>query len=251
MEIDLFEHEQQIYDGALDYADKVRNGKFYDFEEYLMLTKEYGKLLKQLRRATRIADRTTINLYESNLDLTDKVNYDMLTGIYNRRYLEDGLKRVINTLVRSGGGLLSVLMLDVDHFKKYNDTYGHCMGDACLKVVASVLTESLTRDDDFVARYGGEEFAAILPNTDENGARKVADKMLENMRQRNIPHEKNDAAKCVTFSIGFTTGNVGFSQNGTDYLKRADDALYISKQSGRNKCTYINFKEENTCIALQ
>ncbi|MCL2208059.1 MAG: GGDEF domain-containing protein [Fibromonadales bacterium] len=245
-EPDLFEHEQQIYDNAVMHAVEVRKGVSLGYEEYTELVKEYGKLLKLLRRATRLADRTTTDLYESNLDLTDKVNFDALTGIYNRRYMEDCLKRTISTITRSGGGKLSVLMLDVDHFKKYNDTYGHIMGDSCLKAVAEVLKGSITRVDDFVARYGGEEFVAILPNTSEGGAHKVAERILANMVSRYIPHEKNDAAKCVTVSIGYTTGNVRLAQSGTDFIRRADEALYMSKQSGRNKCTYLNFREDRT-----
>jgi len=243
-ELDLFEHEQQIYDDAVMHAVAVRRGLTLGYEEYTALVKEYGKLLKQLRRATRLADRTTTDLYASNLDLTDKVNYDALTGIYNRRYMEDCLKRTLSTITRSGGDCLSLLMLDVDHFKKYNDTYGHCMGDSCLKAVAEVLSSSITRVDDFVARYGGEEFVVALPNTSESGARKVAERILANMKARYIPHEKNDAADCVTVSIGFTTGNVKLAQSGADFIRRADEALYMSKQNGRNRCTFISFREE-------
>jgi PleD family two-component response regulator len=104
MKIDLFESEQRIYDNALNRIAAVCEGAQFDFAEYAEITKEYGKLLKQLRQATRLADRTMIDLHESNLDLTDKVHYDSLTGIYNRRFMEDNLKRIIKTIVRSGGG---------------------------------------------------------------------------------------------------------------------------------------------------
>lgn len=233
MEIDLFEHEQKIYDSAVK-----------ETVEYAVLAKEYGKLLKQLRRATRIADKTTTGLYTHNLDLTDKVNYDVLTGIYNRRYMEDNMKRIISSLSRSSGELLSVLMLDVDCFKKYNDNYGHSEGDTCLKMIADTLTGSVARTDDFVARYGGEEFVVVLPNTNEHGAKKVADKILKSVAERNMPHEKSEVASYVTVSIGGTTGIVKYTQSGTDYIKYADAALYMSKQAGRNRYTYINFKEE-------
>jgi diguanylate cyclase (GGDEF)-like protein len=166
----------------------------------------------------------------------DKIYYDFLTGIYGRRFLDENLNRVIATLFRSGGAL-SVMMADIDHFKKYNDTYGHDDGDKCLKAVAETLAKSLSRIDDFVVRYGGEEFAIVLPNTDEPGARLVAGRLLENVRKLRIPHEKNDAANCVTISIGVATGNVTGSRGGGEYMKLADEMLYQSKNKGRNRYT--------------
>jgi diguanylate cyclase (GGDEF)-like protein len=98
----------------------------------------------------------------------------------------------------------------------------------------------LSRDDDFVARYGGEEFVAVLPNTDEYGARLIADKLLQAVQDCKIPHKENAAAEYVTVSIGVTTGRVTHMRNGDEYVKRADEMLYKSKQGGRNK---YNFKE--------
>jgi len=244
MEIDIYEEEQQIYDKAIARISEIKNGAHFDFDEYANLTKEYGGILKQLRRITRITDRTARSLHENNLDLTDKVHYDALTGIYNRRFMEENLKRIIKTLSRSSGSELSVLMLDIDYFKKFNDTYGHSEGDICLKAIAETIKESLLRPDDFVSRYGGEEFAVILPNTDKSGARVMANKILANIQAKNIPHEKNEAADCVTASIGVTTGEVKRGQESSDYIKRADEALYISKQNGRNRYTFIKLKGE-------
>jgi len=169
----------------------------------------------------------------------EKIFIDPLTGIYNRRYLEDILKHLLKSLSRSGG-LLSLMMIDIDNFKKYNDTYGHSEGDKCLKTVATTLSESIPRADDFVARYGGEEFTIVLPNTDENGARLMADKLLERIRSKNIPHESSDITSYVTFSIGVATGRVEHSQSGEDYIKMADEMLYQSKQSGRNRYSHKN-----------
>lgn len=116
------------------------------------------------------------------------------------------------------------------------------MGDNCLRIIATILVNSVNRSDDIVARYGGEEFSVILPSTDENGARIVASRLLKGVRDRNIPHKDNTAADCVTISIGVTTGMVKYPQSGTDYIKRADEALYISKNTGRNKYTFMDFK---------
>jgi len=238
--VDLFEDEQRVLDDALKCIENVRNGGEFNFEEFAKITKEYGRMLKQLRRSTKIADRTTIDLHESNLDLKDKVNVDGLTGIYNRRFMEDGLDRVIKTIARCSG-YLSVLMLDVDYFKKYNDTYGHGAGDECLKAVAKALEKSISRGDDFVARYGGEEFVIFLPNTGESGALFVTNRIIENVKELNIPHEKSEVSNIVTVSIGVTSSLVNHSQSSTDYIKRADEALYMSKNSGRNRYTYIDF----------
>jgi len=244
LEIDIYEEEQQIYDEAVSRISEIKSGALLNFDEYETLTKEYGRILKQLRRITRITDRTVRGLHENNLDLTDKVHYDALTGIYNRRFMEDNLKRIIKTLSRSSGSELSVLMIDIDFFKKYNDTYGHSEGDTCLKAVARSITESLLRPDDFAARYGGEEFVVILPNTDESGALVMANKILANIQFKNILHEKNEATSCITVSIGVTTSEVKRGQEGSAYIKQADEALYVSKQNGRNRYTFIELKGE-------
>jgi methyl-accepting chemotaxis protein len=166
--------------------------------------------------------------------------HDPLTGIFNRRYLDGSFKKIIKSLSRTNEKL-SVLMLDIDFFKKYNDTYGHEAGDTCLKMVSHALNQCISRPDDFIVRYGGEEFVVILPNTGEEGARIIAEKLLDKMRECNIPHEKNDAASHVTISIGGTTGSVEYTQMGSEYIKRADEALYMSKQNGRNKYTFKPF----------
>jgi diguanylate cyclase (GGDEF)-like protein len=162
---------------------------------------------------------------------------DQLTGIYNRRYFDGSLKKLLKSHSRINSSL-SVLMIDIDCFKKYNDTYGHEAGDECLRAVASALSQCAIRDGDFVARYGGEEFAAVLPNTDKDGARVIAEKMLEKVRELNIPHETSDAADHVTVSIGGTAGIVHHLQQGSDYIKPADKALYESKKNGRNRYTF-------------
>jgi len=168
---------------------------------------------------------------------SEKIFFDPLTGIFNRRFFDETLNRVLKTLSRSEG-VLSLLMIDIDFFKNYNDTYGHSAGDNCLRIVAETLRKSVTRADDFVVRYGGEEFAVVLPNTDEDGARLLAENMLENIRACNIPHANSSAADIVTVSIGVTTGRVPYSCRADDFIIRADEMLYMSKQSGRNKSTF-------------
>jgi diguanylate cyclase (GGDEF)-like protein/PAS domain S-box-containing protein len=175
---------------------------------------------------------------ESLKEKAEAIYYDSLTGIYNRRYFDEKIERIIQTMSRSGGKL-SMMMIDVDFFKNYNDTYGHSIGDACLKIIVDVFSQVVTRTNDFVARYGGEEFVAVLPYTDENGARLLAEKLLSGMHQRNLAHVNSDVASYVTISIGITTGIVNYQQSGDDYVKKADAALYSSKQNGRNRYTFI------------
>jgi len=238
--MDLFDREQQVNDRALNHNKDVRNGMQYSFSEFETLSNEYGKLLKHLRRITRFSDRTTMDLFNSNADLSDKVKRDPLTGLYNRRYLEENLARNIKELSRSNS-YLGILMIDIDFFKKFNDTYGHNAGDYCIISVAEAFAECVSRDDDFIARYGGEEFVIALPHTDENGAQITAKRVLERVVERQIPHEKNEAAGCVTVSIGATAIAVKHTHIGEDYIKCADEALYLSKQNGRNKFTFKKF----------
>ena len=172
------------------------------------------------------------------MDWFNKANYDALTGIHNRRYMENNFQHIMEYLSRSGG-VLSVFMVDVDYFKKYNDNYGHEQGDVCLKTIAQSVNSSVTRTGDFAARYGGEEFALILPSTDKAGACLVADKLLDIVRSQGLPHAASDVADFVTVSVGVTTGCVKFGQRWEEYIKRADEALYLSKQNGRNRYTFL------------
>jgi len=171
-------------------------------------------------------------------DLFRKANYDALTGIFNRRSMENRLNRAMDYLSRSSA-YLSVFMVDVDCFKKYNDTYGHESGDGCLKAVAKTLEAGVTRANDFVARYGGEEFIVVLPHADEPGAKGIAEKLLASILALRIPHSGNAASEFVTVSIGVTTGTVNFDQTWEEYAKRADEALYLSKRNGRNRYTFL------------
>ena len=242
---DMYEREQKTLDDALAHLQDVRSGAPLCADLFEKVVNEYKLLLRHQRKLIKITDKASTNMItgqkEMINELTSIVHYDVLTGIYNRRFMEENLKRIIKMVSRSGG-MLSVLMLDIDFFKRYNDTYGHSMGDTCLKSVAEAVTGTLSRAEDFVARYGGEEFAVVLPHSDASGAKMIAEKIILSVQALNIPHEKNDAASCVTISIGITTGDVMHGQNYKDYLKRADEALYMSKDNGRNQYTYIDFE---------
>lgn len=216
----------QLPDGSLLPAEVTFVRALYK-DEYVVAG--FTRDLRQIRRRES-------NIYRLGSE-SEKLYYDPLTGIFNRRFFTENLSRVIKTLSRSGG-VLSILMIDIDFFMNYNDTYGHSAGDRCLKIVADTLSKTVTRADDFVVRYGGEEFAVVLPNTGDDGACLLAESMLENVRLCNIPHEKSSVSDIVTVSIGATTGKALSKSRADEFIIRADELLYISKQSGRNKSTF-------------
>jgi len=135
---------------------------------------------------------------------------------------------------------LALLMIDIDFFKKYNDCYGHLAGDDCLRKVAKHLSQVILRPGDIAARYGGEEFALILPNTDLNGARIVAERLLNDVAAADIAHAQVPSGK-LTLSIGVASITPGLASKAASLIQAADQALYTAKESGRNRvCCYIN-----------
>jgi diguanylate cyclase (GGDEF)-like protein/PAS domain S-box-containing protein len=164
----------------------------------------------------------------------DKIYIDPLTGIHNRRYLDDRAQPLFQLLSRSGS-LLSTMMIDVDNFKKYNDTYGHSEGDICLRNIAQALHRAVSREEDFVVRYGGEEFSVILPNTDTTGAQVVAKRILKEIRDLKIEHRKNEEHGIVTVSIGVVTGQAEYPDTLEEYIRASDEMLYHAKHTGRNR----------------
>ena len=166
--------------------------------------------------------------------IADAIYYDALTGIYNRRFFDENIKSIVENLSHSES-VMSLMMVDIDFFKRYNDTYGHAEGDVCLRLIAESLSKSILRLADFVARYGGEEFVVVLPNTNEDGARIVAERMLDGIRALAVPHENSDAAEYVTVSIGIAVGFVKLGVTSGHFVELSDKMLYEAKNSGRNK----------------
>jgi diguanylate cyclase (GGDEF)-like protein len=159
---------------------------------------------------------------------------DGLTGIANRRSFDDRLHLEWLRAQREGQAL-SLIMMDVDFFKRYNDSYGHQQGDECLRIVATTMAEALFRQADLAARYGGEEFAVIMPGTDATGALAVAERICERIRALARPHAHSDVAEYVTVSIGVATLVPQPDQLATALVSAADQALYAAKHSGRNR----------------
>ena len=169
-----------------------------------------------------------------NTELQYLSSHDELTGLHNRRTADEFLQREWNRAVRAKS-TISVMMIDIDYFKKFNDRYGHQAGDSCLHRVAGAMTSVLNRPSDIVARYGGEEFIAILPETDSQGALLVAENIRLKVMNLEIPHEDSNK-QFVTVSIGVGTTQPVKLMNYERLVSCADKALYEAKDSGRN-CT--------------
>lgn len=159
---------------------------------------------------------------------------DELTGLYNRRGINQILPAEFSRSV-SAGLPITIVMIDIDHFKKYNDRYGHQAGDRCLHDVAAAIQSSLVRTDDRAGRYGGEEFIVILSNTDQDGAMVVANRIKAAVARLAIPHENNAAAPIVTVSIGYSVRRPLPGDNADSLVHEADRWLYEAKHHGRNR----------------
>jgi diguanylate cyclase (GGDEF)-like protein len=176
-----------------------------------------------------------------SLEMTRLSNTDVLTGLYNRRFFDVELDREWKRLGRNES-LLSVLLLDIDHFKKINDTYGHQVGDEYLKKIAEVLTSVFKRDSDIVARYGGEEFIVLLPEVDVDHALQLAQEALRKIASLSIDHQGMDVR--TTISAGVNCCIPNFNSLSDSIIAGADEALYMAKHSGRNRAVVLPSKNE-------
>lgn len=184
----------------------------------------------------KIRVRNQIELKQARDQLAQLATTDGLTGIANRRRFDEVLAREHARHVRSGGQL-GLFMLDIDHFKAFNDTYGHVLGDDCLCAVAAALARGLRRGTDLVARYGGEEFACILTDAPQpEGACELAETLRSNVAALVIPHRCSPVAEQVTISLGAITACCTRRTKPTQLIRQADEQLYRAKAGGRNRC---------------
>lgn len=158
---------------------------------------------------------------------------DGLTGIANRRMFDKMFDSEWANARRSQAPL-SLIMLDIDYFKQYNDLYGHLQGDDCLRDVARTLTEAVNRPRDFVGRFGGEEFVLILPETDASSAKQIAEKCRLLIQQQQIPHENSDVSDWLTISLGVGTIIPDTSDDKKSFVEAVDQCLYKAKDMGRD-----------------
>ncbi|NES69123.1 MAG: diguanylate cyclase [Okeania sp. SIO2D1] len=181
-------------------------------------------------------------LEKLNQELKEIAYIDGLTGICNRRHFEEKLDQEWKRLTRDNASM-SIIMVDIDYFKPYNDTYGHQQGDKCLQQVAQTISAAVKRPGDFVARYGGEEFVVVLPNTPIEGALKVAENIRTQIEALRIPHTASAVSQFVTSSLGVANSSCLTDSNPKILLEAADIALYNAKNAGRNQ-VYI----DDSCI---
>jgi two-component system chemotaxis family response regulator WspR len=188
----------------------------------------------QRDEAYRALRESQKKLAETNLELMRMANFDSLTGLANRRYFDESMsiewKRAMRNRVP-----MSVMMLDIDYFKSYNDTYGHLKGDEVLRKVAEIIQKSLMRPADLAYRYGGEEFVLILPEISITGTKSLAENIRKNVEALDIPHEGSQISPHLTISIGIASIVPAGNDVPTDLVSQADAALYRAKDDGRNR----------------
>lgn len=190
------------------------------------IAQELGELTGSLRDRNR-------QLRDARRQLTDLANVDELTGLGNRRLVNSVLAEEINRARRMDAEL-SLIMLDVDHFKSYNDSYGHPAGDAVLQELADIMQRASTRAGEVAARYGGEEFLLILPGVSAASAMRTASRLREMIEQAEIPHASSPVSANVTISQGVITVRPSSEHQPPDLLELADRALYSAKDAGRD-----------------
>jgi diguanylate cyclase (GGDEF)-like protein len=223
--------------GAIDYINKPLNKV-----ELLARIRSILRLKQEMDcRKAREQEllRVKQQLEEANKVLQCLSCLDGLTGISNRRSFDESLEQEWRRSVRNQLPL-SLVLIDIDFFKAYNDTYGHQMGDECLKRVANVLSNTVNRPGDLIARYGGEEFVVVLPDTDEEGAIVIGEKLRAWVEGLGIEHTKSLVSKYVTISLGIATTIPRQDSSPAVLIAAADQALYQAKQGGRNRVKSSN-----------
>ena len=225
--------------GAVDYLVKPLQPNVLQSKVRFFLDTHRQRL--QLEQKTRELDAKLVELEElqqlleeSNLKLKRLSSRDALTGLPNRRSFDDTFAREWQHALRDKEPL-SLIIMDIDHFKKYNDTYGHVAGDYCLQQVAHALEGASQRAVDLVARYGGEEFTVVLPDTDAQGAETVAAKMMRAVSDLGIEHGASPVCGHVTISLGVATIVPTDGDTMITLVETADKMLYQAKNTGRNR----------------
>lgn len=263
----MFDTEESI----IEEAERIiRDPVYWDsplIDAFSALAGNYKKLFKQFKRILKMSDRQQIELRESretvvqcNIDLTREIeerekversllsaNFELkrlaaldgLTELANRRRFDEYLMRQWTAMQREKDHL-SLIICDIDHFKHYNDTYGHIAGDECLKMIAGGIQSSVRRPMDLVARYGGEEFAVLLPKTDVKGACMVAELIQSNLKTLRYYRRQDVKKNVVTVSMGIS-GKIPVRDSDPHQLvAEADLALYKAKSKGRNR--FVTYK---------
>lgn len=231
---EAYEQEMQVHDRGTQALIQMV-GRLYQVlsQQNTELAQSNLHLEERVQLRTQELARANEELQRANARLEVYARTDGLMQIANRACFDDRLAQACASAFRQERPL-GVLMIDVDHFKRYNDTYGHPAGDACLQAVARAVAQALPRVTDLLARYGGEELAVILPDTDAEGSRTVARRVVEAVAALGLPHSSSGVAPHVTVSVGGVARVPGSKDAATRLLAEADAALYRAKEGGRN-----------------
>ncbi|SDM29171.1 diguanylate cyclase domain-containing protein [Halarsenatibacter silvermanii] len=224
--------------GAMDYIKKPisRVELLARVSSALRVRKE----IKKRNAREKELEETTRKLQKANKELERLASLDGLTGLANRRLFDEMLEKEWER-ARRKQNQLGLLMMDIDHFKYYNDAYGHQKGDDCLRKLAGKMSELLYRPGDTAARYGGEEFAAILPDTDEEGIKEVAERIRKGIKDMKLEHRDSPVSPYVTVSIGAAYAEICENAEPDRLVKTADKALYRAKEKGRDRVEVVDF----------
>ena len=198
-----------------------------------------GLVLGDLKLSALRAEQTHAQLNDALETLEEVVRVDAVTRIANRRYFDEVLEKEWNRAIREAS-TISIVLMDVDLFKSYNDLYGHLAGDECLRRIAEIATNTLRRSGDILARFGGEEFALVLPNADAAGAARVAGQIHASIRDAAIPH-LSAPKRQLTISIGCATVSPKPGEPASSLVATADRALYQAKRDGRDRVAIANY----------
>ncbi len=223
-------------DHEADYRALTADGDFVWIRDVVHVIRQNGTTTELVGFMFDISERKKME--EELLSLNRKLEalslQDGLTGVANRRLFDRTLKSEWFRSARSRQPL-SLILLDIDHFKQYNDRYGHIQGDECLIKVAQALSKMPLRSTDLFARYGGEEFVLFLPNADRDSAIEIAEKCRSIVRELGIPHEDSSAGDAVTVSVGIASTTPMQDADPASLIAEADRMLYKAKECGRNR----------------
>lgn len=231
--------QETFFAGAMDYIGKPL--RKLELKARVCNALRLRAALESRKAHERQLAELNVSLARANAELHRLSVTDPLTGLHNRRYFDDAVEKTLSLAARHGTET-TLLIVDVDYFKAFNDTRGHLEGDQCLRGLATALRDSVGRAHDIIARFGGEEFAVLLPATGESGARAVSGRIHENMLKLDIKHPSSPISDRLTVSIGSSTMGGDLLVSEKELVDTADRALYVAKESGRNRTVFSRGK---------
>ena len=224
-------------DHEADYRALTRDGNYVWIRDVVHVVRdENGEVDSLVGFMFDISERkkTEEKLLSLQKELEALSFKDELTGIPNRRMFDSVMEVEWANAIRSKQPL-SLILFDIDHFKQYNDHYGHIQGDNCLRRVSQILAQAATRPRDFLARIGGEEFVLVLPETDGEAAARIGRRCQDLLARERMPHEKSPVSEILTISLGVGTITPGHTDKPIDFIEKVDKRLYQAKETGRNR----------------